>query len=378
MAANAQPSPATAEHSEFLTRLDAQLHERIAAIDSAAVGAGADAAILAQLIGVLMQGGKRMRARLAFSAWGGYLQAPASEPAATVLALGAGLELFQAAALLHDDIIDRSETRRGAASAHVVLSAAHRNQQGTGDSAHFGTAGAILAGDLALIAADDAAAEARELAAQSPHADRIVPRLRELWREMAIGVTAGQYLDLYSQSLPDWGENTDRDRARSLEVVLAKSARYSVEFPLVLGATLAGASPDEAARLAGFGRPLGEAFQLRDDVLGVFGDPAVTGKPAGDDIREGKRTALLTETLVLADPRDGVRLTRLVRAGELPAKEVAWITRLMASTGALERVEAMIAMRLEASLSALAECSLRPDAAEGLRQLAIANVTRSA
>ena len=369
-------SGAPREHDaseDFLTAVRATIDDRIAQIRQVAEAAGGEAATLPELIAVLMTGGKRLRALLAYSAW----QAHASpdQPTDSIIELGAALELVQAAALLHDDIIDRSALRRGQPTAHETLRAAHEAGGWTGDSEHYGIAGGILTGDLALIAADASAADCAAALAATGSA-RGGADFRAAWREMALGVTAGQFLDLHAGSRSDWGLDPAADEARARNVLIAKSARYSVEFPVVLGALLAGATPEEAHRLARFGLPLGIAFQLRDDLLGVFGDPALTGKPVGDDIREGKRTILLARTSAGLDSTDRDRLRAVLSGEAIGDAQVTWVTDLMVRTGAVADVEAQIELAYRQAIQSLDECSLAPAATDRLRGLADRLVAR--
>ncbi|MGH8969854.1 MAG: polyprenyl synthetase family protein, partial [Actinomycetes bacterium] len=234
-----------------------------------------DVAPLAEAIADLLSGGKRLRPAFCYWGWRG----AGGRDGPGIVAVAAALELFQAAALLHDDVMDGSDTRRGRPAAHRRLGALHRGSGWLGSSADFGVAGAILAGDLCLSWCDElymsSGLSSTQLAAGRPVFDR-----------MRTELMAGQYLDMLEQVQAA----TTVERAR--HVIRYKSANYTVAQPLLLGGSLAGASPSLLATYSAYGLPLGEAFQLRDDVLGVFGDPDETGKPAGDDLREGKRTVL--------------------------------------------------------------------------------------
>ena len=205
------------------------------------------------------------------------------------LAIAAALELYQASALVHDDVIDRADTRRGRVTPHVAFEALHRDSSWIGDPAHFGTSAAILAGDLLLSAADCA------LYAASP-------RVKARFAQMTAEVAVGQYLDVRAENIPI--AESGIDLGNVLEVVKLKSARYSVMHPVTIGAIAAGAPDEVVLNLERILEPWGIAFQLRDDELGVFGDSAATGKPVGDDIREGKRTALLALTWANSDPAE--------------------------------------------------------------------------
>ena len=201
-----------------------------------------------------------------------------------VLRVGAALELIQACALIHDDVIDRSDSRRGRPSTHRAVAKQHADAGLGGDAEHYGVSAAVLLGDLALAWADDLyAAGAQALGA----VDRSLP----VWRSMRTEVLSGQLLDLVATAAVS--SDPAAQAADALRINRFKTAAYTVERPLHLGAALAGAGPETVAALRTYGADVGIAFQLRDDLLGVYGDPAVTGKPAGDDLLEGKRTLLL-------------------------------------------------------------------------------------
>ncbi len=191
--------------------------------------------------------------------------------------------------------MDGSDTRRGQPAMHRRFAAQHRTAAWRGDADSFGTAIAILLGDMCLIWAD----EMLNTAGLPPEQ---LLRGRPVYDEMRTEIMAGQYLDILGQV------TGDRSVEGAMNVIRYKSAKYTVERPLHLGATLAGGSPRLVAAYSAYGLPLGEAFQLRDDVLGVFGDPAQTGKPAGDDLREGKRTVLVAKTLERATPAESAYL----------------------------------------------------------------------
>ncbi|MEW2449416.1 polyprenyl synthetase family protein [Streptomyces parvulus] len=233
------------------------------------------------------RGGKRLRTAFAWCGWraaGG-----AGDPAA-VLRTGAALELVQACALVHDDVMDGSPLRRGAPAVHVDLARMHRAAGMSGAAETFGASAAVLAGDLALAWADDVLTET---ALGSPHG----VRLHREWQDMRGEMVAGQYRDLHAQATGASGVE------EAMGVATLKSALYTVERPLALGAVLAGAHAQPLDALRSAGRCAGLAFQLRDDLLGAFGDPAVTGKPADEDLRTGKPTCLLAVGLRTAEAR---------------------------------------------------------------------------
>ena len=343
----------------------------------------------------LVRGGKRLRAQLCAAGWlaaGG--TADPSHPA--VLHAGTALELFQAAALVHDDVMDGAHTRRGLPAAHRALAARHTAAGRLGDADLFGVSGAILLGDLLLAASSAELELARAALPEGP-----ARRGREVYDLMCLEVAVGQFLDVRAQDLPwrpaadavggalraegaEGAEGTTEPSAldSALLVVRHKSARYSVEHPLALGAALGGADRELEGRLRAVGLPLGEAFQLRDDELGVFGSPEVTGKPACDDLREGKRTALLAITLDRLDRAGdaGDRVRALVGRPDLGVAEVDEVRALMRDSGALDAHEDLVAQRREAGMSALAalDAARLPRGARGaLTELAGLLTTRT-
>jgi geranylgeranyl diphosphate synthase type I len=283
------------------------------------------------------------------------------DPSSPVIGVGAALELFQAAALFHDDVMDDSDTRRGRPAAHRVFAAMHREHGWSGSDRRFGDSAAILLGDLALVAAEREFTDA--MAALGPSADRTqrVRRAQAVFDRMRTEVTVGQYLDLLAQALP-WGTDPVADEQRAREVIRAKTARYSVEHPVLIGAVLAGADEEALAAASAFGLPLGEAFQLRDDLLGVFGDPATTGKPAGDDLREGKRTVLVARASAQAARTGDAGLTAALHDGlgdpDLTEEACRALADRIAGSGAVEQVEGLIADLSDRAFSALAAAPL--------------------
>ncbi|MFD0597567.1 polyprenyl synthetase family protein [Catellatospora coxensis] len=233
----------------------------------------------------ILTGGKRLRPAFCYWAWRG-VAAPEErgEDQAAVTA-GAALELFHCFALIHDDIIDAGSRRRGQASMHEEFAAAHARHGWRGDARSFGRNTALLCGDLCAMWAE-------ELLTGCPTAPVRLAQAQRLFAVMRAEAVAGEYLEVVAQAMGDFGDGA---RQRAARVVQLKTARYSVVRPLQIGAVLAGASDAVLDGLAAFGEPLGEAFQLRDDVLGVFGDPARTGKSVLDDLRQAKPTTLLAE-----------------------------------------------------------------------------------
>ncbi|MGK5497835.1 polyprenyl synthetase family protein [Streptomyces sp. URMC 125] len=299
-----------------------------------------------RLIDLVRRGGKRLRPAFLWWGWRTGGGRPEDGDAEAVLHAAAALELVQACALVHDDLMDGSPLRRGAPAAHVALAGLHRAAGLDGDPAAFGASAALLAGDLALVWADDLWDEA----SPSPEARR---RTRPVWRAMRTEMVAGQYLDLHGQA------SGAPSPSSALRVARLKSGLYTVERPLHLGAALADAGPRTTAALRRAGRCAGVAFQLRDDLLGVFGDPDRTGKPAGEDIRRGKPTYLMAVALRLARGR-GRRAARdlLDRALGDPVPSAGELERIRAALtdlGARAAVERRIAELTDGALAALEE-----------------------
>ena len=322
---------------------------------------GADLVPFLDLVHAYVSGGKRLRAAFCWWGWRAAGGDPLDERA---LHAGSALEWLQGCALAHDDVVDDSDTRRGAPALHRTLSALHRSDGWRGDANAFGAGTAILLGDLMLSWADEmfrgTGLPQDAVAAAAPYLDACKSE-----------VVAGQLLDLLEQARG--GASVEG----AMRVVRYKAAKYTVERPLHLGAALAGAGLDLLAGLSAFGLPLGEAFQLRDDVLGVFGEPAVTGKPAGDDLREGKRTVLLARALEGADPTGRSLLERLVGDPHLREDDIVRLRAVIIESGALATVEQHIADLSEQALGALAAAPLHDEPARGaLGVLAARSVDR--
>jgi geranylgeranyl diphosphate synthase type I len=312
----------------------------------------------------LLSGGKRLRPAFCYWGWRG----AGGEDGDQIVTAAAALELFQAAALVHDDLIDASDTRRGRPSVHARLAALHRESGWAGDSGAFGSAGAILLGDLLLGWSD-------ELLGGSGQDDEQLARARPVYERMRTEVGAGQYLDVLAQARRADPPEHRADRAH--RVIRAKAARYSVEQPLLLGGRAAGARPDLLAGYSAYGLAIGEAYQLRDDVLGVFGDPEATGKPAGDDLREGKQTLLLTYAAMHADRDQSRTLEGLVGDPGMTPAGVAELRAIITDTGALDRVEGLITERVEQAHAALEATGLVPEAHGALQSLIKAATARA-
>jgi geranylgeranyl diphosphate synthase type I len=321
---------------------------------------GADAARLVAEARTSVAGGKMFRA--SFCWWGHHAVAAPDDPDALVRA-SASLELLHASALVHDDYMDASDTRRGRPTAHRTFEREHRESRWRGDPEQYGASGAILLGDLLLSWSDELLRRCGlPLAQVGPALDVL-----DLCRSEVI---TGQFLDVSAQA------RGEADVDTAMTVLRYKSAKYSIERPLHLGAALAGAGPELLSDLSAFGLPLGEAFQLRDDLLGVFGDPATTGKPAGDDLVEGKRTVLVALALDAAPAADAALLDRSLGTA-LSEAEVERLRGVIDASGAAAQVEAVIDQLSEVALAALERARIDDGAREVLRGLASAVTHRT-
>jgi geranylgeranyl diphosphate synthase type I len=344
-------------------RLRAYLRDRRR--DTAYIG-GEYEALAAGLEEFVLGGGKRLRPAFAYWGWRAVAGREARDSEAQALLLFSALELLHACALVHDDVIDASATRRGNPTTHMKYAELHRARRWRGSAAQFGTSAAILLGDLALVWADDIVAEIT-----LPHdAQR---RVRRVWADIRTEVLAGQYLDIVAEA------SGAESIASAMTVNTYKTASYTVARPLQLGAAAAADRPDVQALFHGLGTDLGLAFQLRDDVLGVFGDPAVTGKPSGDDLRSGKRTVLLAEAVELAGNSDLLAAKRLRSAigAPLTDTQVRELCEVIEAVGALSMVEDRIEMLTCRALDALAAAPVDETAKAGLSELARLTATRS-
>ena len=348
--------------SAFLDRQSEQL-----------LGMAGELGPVADLAARLLVGGKRLRP--AFCA-AGYLAAagqPDPEIQPGLLDAAASLELLHVSALVHDDVMDGSDLRRGRPAAHRQFESLHTTSGWLGDPETYGRAAAILLGDLLLMWSVEMFRAAEllptTLAAGAPIAEL-----------MRTEVTSGQYLDVVAQVRPldDSPGDLDEVLSQVSRVVELKSARYTVQRPAQLGAALGGGRSALHEALAAYGLPLGRAFQFRDDLLGVFGDPAVTGKPAGDDLREGKRTVLIAHAYAQTTPAGRAVLRRHLGDPNLDAEGVRELRQLINETGAHRAVEQMITEAYDEAIRALDTTELTPDGRTALRNLAAAAAHRSA
>ncbi|RCV49805.1 polyprenyl synthetase family protein [Marinitenerispora sediminis] len=372
--ASSDPAPADtgppADDDLVVRRVREHLADHLAARARAA-GAVAPpfaATVVDWLVRFTVDGGKRTRPLFAWWGWraaGGAAHGPAATAA---LRAASALELIQSCALVHDDVMDGSALRRGRPAAHAAFAAEHRAGAWSGDARRYGEALAVLVGDLALVWADDLLDEALDAldAALGEPSARV--RVREPWRAMRTEMVAGQFLDLAAQARGEEAESA------ALRVAVLKTAAYSVERPLHFGAALAGADPARVEALRGYGRDIGTAFQLRDDLLGVYGDPARTGKPVGDDLREGKRTLLLAAGLRRARERgDAAALDTLRSAvGDrgLTAADLAAVRVVLDGLGARDAVEAHVDRLVRRGVRRLGAVRIDAAARDALARLA--------
>jgi geranylgeranyl diphosphate synthase type I len=300
--------------------------------------------VLADLV---LAGGKRLRP--AFCHW--VFVGAGGDPGDPLLVdAGAALELLHAMALVHDDVMDGSDRRRGVDTAHRRFARRHEAAGWRGEARRFGEGVAILIGDVAFVYADG-------LLAEAPVAARAV------FDELRVELNMGQYLDMLGAARG----GVDLETAR--RIVTFKSGKYSVERPLHLGAALAGRLDELAGPLSAYGLPLGEAFQLRDDVLGALGEAAVTGKPVGDDLREGKPTPLLALARQRASAAQAAELDR-VGDPDLDAEGLARLQQVLVDTGAVAELEARIDALTAEALEVAKELPLTAEAQVALAELA--------
>lgn len=285
---------------------------------------------LVESIAGLVQSGKRLRALLA---WWGWQGAGGEADDARIIDAGVALELFQAAALIHDDILDRSDTRRGEPAVHKAFEQRHDTSAWVQDGAHFGISAGILAGDLALGLSE-------EIFSTTADATAFAAPARDAFHAMRFEVMTGQYLDILAEADIPEDPSVALERART--VLRYKSAHYSAVWPFELGGILAGADETTLASYRDFSLPLGMAFQLGDDLLGVFGDPHLTGKPAGDDLIEGKRTELIAHALNTLDEAKAQTLNNFLMHPGASSSSVDEIQSLLEYSGARATVETEI------------------------------------
>ena len=321
---------------------------------------GPDARRLVEHARLSVSGGKRFRA--SFCWWGHHAVAEPTDPGALLRAC-ASIELLHASALVHDDYMDASDVRRGRPATHRAFEQLHREHGWAASPEQYGASAAILLGDLLLSWSDEL------LRTCGLPADRVLDALGyfDLTRSE---VVTGQFLDVSAQA------RGEADVDTAMTVLRYKSAKYSIERPLHISAGLAGATPGQIEQLTRFGLPLGEAFQLRDDLLGVFGDPAETGKPAGDDLVEGKRTVLVALALDGAAPAAAQRLDAALGT-PLSDADVDELRGIIEDSGARAQVEAVIGQLADHAVEALQAADVDERARVVLTELAAAATQRT-
>jgi geranylgeranyl diphosphate synthase type I len=298
---------------------------------------------------LVLAGGKRLRP--AFCHWG-FVGAGGNPDDQRVIDAGAAFELMHAFALFHDDVMDGSATRRGEPTTHVVMSQLHEKHSWVGESRRFGEGAAILVGDLAFVYADQLL-----LGAPQP--------VWSVWNELRVELNFGQYLDMLGSA------NSERRLVKAERICRYKSGKYTIERPLHLGAVLA--APEKAEQLlpalSAYGLPLGDAFQMRDDVMGAFGETSVTGKPVGDDLREGKPTPLMAMATARANAAQ-LGILQLVGNTVLNDAQVADVQAVIRETGALDQLEQLITSLTDEAIEAIGKAPLSQEARNELIELA--------
>ncbi|MDZ7577727.1 MAG: polyprenyl synthetase family protein [Candidatus Nanopelagicales bacterium] len=348
--------------SEDIPRLTGKRLERFLAekrIELAQISSELDP--IADCLCDFLSGGKRLRATLLFMGW----RCAGGPDCDGVIAAAAAMELVQAGALIHDDVIDESDFRRGKPAVHQRFSGLHADSDWHGSAHRFGNASAVLIGNLCL-------AWAGELLGECDLPAAAVAQAKSYFAIMLTELMAGQYLDVLEQA-----KGSD-DVAAALRVAETKTAKYTFERPLQIGAALAGGSDDLMEALSRFALPLGRAFQMRDDLLGVFGDPGKTGKPAGDDLREGKRTVLVALALASMSPEDARFLDASLGNRDLDSAMIDDLQRIIESSGARQQVEQLISRDTREAIAALDDGGFAAGPRRALEDIARALSARSA
>lgn len=344
------PAPTPTSLAAIATRVEARLEEflrpelrRWAEFDPEL------AAPMAEISRLVLAGGKRLRP--AFCHWG-FVGAGGDPADPMIVSAGAAFELMHAFALFHDDVMDDAASRRGNVTTHTVFAEHHRAGAWLGEARRFGEGVAILVGDLAFVYSDMMMTGANAAA-------------WGIWNELRIELNVGQVLDIMGSV------RSERSRRRAEQICRYKSGKYTIERPLHLGAVLA--APDRAAELlpalSAYGLPLGDAFQMRDDVMGAFGDPAVTGKPVGGDLREGKPTPLMARAVERADAAQAAVLAAVGQPG-LTDEQVSQVQQVIVDTGALADLEDTIDRLTDEAVAAIAVAPITAEARDELVALA--------
>ncbi len=340
--------------------------------ESLAIGLNPQLAELFTVARELLLGGKRFRAQFCYLGWlaatagnGSSGNVDIEPPTEELARIAAALELFHAAALVHDDLIDNSDTRRGSRSVHRLFEELHSERNWTGESERFGKASAILLGDLLLSWSEE---DFNQSLCNLPASDQS-SAVRSEFDQMRTEVMYGQYLDVLAEQV--WSSNTGSLNSElANQIIVLKSAKYSVEAPLRIGCSVGLGSAQLLQSLSSFGLPIGIAFQLRDDLLGVFGDPSITGKPAGDDLREGKRTILVSIARSRFAEEKLLEFDRLLGDRSLSPSQIRTLQSMIADSGARQDVEGLIEENARRGFDALNSESIPPTARRDLRELA--------
>lgn len=339
---------APASLRDIATRVDNRLRALLTEEEARWVGFDADLATpFAELARMVVGGGKRLRP--VFTYWG-FVGAGGSPTDPRVIDAGAAFELLHAFALFHDDIMDGSVARRGATTTHESMQAEHRARRWSGDARRFGDGAAILIGDLSFVYADMLLSH-------------LGPRGWQMWNELRVELNIGQYLDMLGSA------QNERRPEKAARICRYKSGKYTIERPLHLGALLADEATPLLENYSAYGLPLGDAFQLRDDVLGAFGDSAVTGKPVGDDLREAKPTPLMALAMSRATQSQREVLSR-VGVGVLSDTDVARVQQAIVDCGALAEMETTIERLTNEAIDAISAASIDTEVRAELVELA--------
>lgn len=339
---------APASLRDIATRVDNRLRALLTEEEARWVGFDADLSTpFAELARMVVGGGKRLRP--VFTYWG-FVGAGGSPTDPRVIDAGAAFELLHAFALFHDDIMDGSVARRGATTTHESMQAEHRARRWSGDARRFGDGAAILIGDLSFVYADMLLSH-------------LGPRGWQMWNELRVELNIGQYLDMLGSA------QNERRPEKAARICRYKSGKYTIERPLHLGALLADEATPLLEKYSAYGLPLGDAFQLRDDVLGAFGDSAVTGKPVGDDLREAKPTPLMALAMSRATQSQREVLSR-VGVGVLSDTDVARVQQAIVDCGALAEMEITIERLTNEAIDAISAASIDAEVRAELVELA--------
>ena len=348
------------DENNFRDRVQGVLDEFVASHQDILGSISSDTMALGSSLNTLLAGGKRLRA--AFAYWG--YRSTGAPDSDLIIRAASSLEFLQACALIHDDVMDGSDMRRGNLAVHKQFEKLHCDSNWQGSAIDFGAGSAILVGDLALSWAD-------ELLATSGLTPQAWQGTKAIYDTMRTELMAGQYLDLLEQS------RGGTDVAAARNVIRFKSAKYTIERPLHMGAAMALADNDHQLILTKFGLALGEAFQLRDDLLGVFGDAEKTGKPSGDDLREGKQTVLIASALEVCSPTERDFIASNLGSSALNEDIISQFQEILISSGAVDRLEKEIEELTQVALAAIDNTKIDQESQVALRKLAILATQRT-